>query len=106
MTADSSTGSPGQRLFSGALQFARIAVLGEEITGETEKKQSPQYGEKTIMITNETQHDILSTPNSSYRRTPVSRMGLAFPGRPFWIPAFAGMTIPWRRQDIEKQAQV
>jgi len=33
-------------------------------------------------------------------------MRLAFPEPPFWIPAFAGMTIRLLRHGIEKQAQV
>jgi len=33
-------------------------------------------------------------------------MRLAFPERPFWIPALAGMTIRLLRHRIEEQAQV
>jgi len=29
-------------------------------------------------------------------------MRLAFPERPFWIPAFAGMTIRWLRRGVEE----
>ena len=68
------------------------------------------------MIANETRHDIPCAPDSSYRRTnvtpeclnpgPVSRIRFAFPERPLWIPAFAGMTIRLLCHGIEEQAQV